>query len=225
MTLLRALLMSVALLAAPLAFVGGAAPVLAQNVGVVQSDILVVDPERLFEETRLGQSITARLQEEREELIALNRKLEAELEAEERALTEQRDTTSAEEFRDLADAFDEKVQQIRADSQRRVREHERNRERAPLDFMRQVEPVLVELMREAGASVIMDRRTVLLQADVVDITSAAVQRIDASLGVMRQPEDAPQEGASPPQADGEDTSDPAPDNSPDPARTDDGTAD
>lgn len=220
MTLLRALLMSVALLAAPLAFVGGAMPALAQNVGVVQSDILVVDPERLFEETRLGQSITARLQEEREELIALNRKLEGELEAEERALTEQRDTTSAEEFRDLADTFDEKVQQIRADSQRRVREHERNRERAPRDFMRQVEPVLVELMREAGAAVIMDRRTVLLQADVVDITSAAVQRIDASQGEMRLPEDAPQNGASPPQADGEDTSDPAPDNSPDPARTD-----
>ncbi|MGK7652886.1 OmpH family outer membrane protein [Roseovarius sp. B08] len=182
MTPFRALLMSVALLAAPAWLAGGPAPAAAQSVGVVQSDILVVDPERLFEETRLGQSITAQLQEEREALIALNRKLESELEAEELALTEQRDTTSPEEFRALADAFDERVQRIRADSQRRVREHERNRERAPLDFMRQAEPVLVELMREAGAAVVMDRRTVLLQADVVDITGAAVQRIDATLG-------------------------------------------
>lgn len=148
----------------------------------------MVDPERLFEETRLGQSITNQLQQEREDLIALNRKLEAELEAEELALTEQRDSTSPEEFRDLADAFDERVQRIRADSQRRVREHERNRERAPLEFMRRVEPVLVELMREAGAAVVMDRRTVLLQADVVDITSAAVQRIDATLGAAAQDE-------------------------------------
>ena len=194
MTPLRALLMSVALLAAPAWVTGGALPVAAQSVGVVQSDILVVDPERLFEETQLGQSITARLQDEREDLIALNRKLEAELEAEELALTEQRDTSSPEEFRNLADAFDEKVQQIRADSQRRVREHERNRERAPLDFMRQVEPVLVELMREAGAAVVMDRRTVLLQADVVDITGAAIQRIDASLGVSLPQFDS--EGAS-----------------------------
>ncbi|WP_306110461.1 MULTISPECIES: OmpH family outer membrane protein [Roseovarius] len=186
MTPLRALLMSVALLAAPGWLVGGPVPAAAQSVGVVQSDILVVDPERLFEETRLGQAITAQLQQEREDLIALNRKLEAELEAEELALTEQRDTSSPEEFRDLADAFDERVQTIRADSQRRVREHERNRERAPLDFMRRVEPVLVELMREAGAAVVMDRRTVLLQADVVDITSAAVQRIDATLGPAAQ---------------------------------------
>ncbi|WP_420555810.1 OmpH family outer membrane protein [Roseovarius sp.] len=195
---LRALLMSVALLAVPAWVAGGAVPALAQNVGVVQSDILVVDPERLFEDTRMGQAITARLQQEREDLIALNRKLETELEAEELALTEQRDTTSPENFRALADAFDEKVQQIRADSQRRVREHERNRERAPLDFMRQVEPVLVELMREAGASVVMDRRTVLLQDDVVDITSAAVQRIDATLG------DGSGNGGEPSQADSED---------------------
>ncbi len=195
---LRALLMSVALLVVPAWVAGGAVPALAQNVGVVQSDILVVDPERLFEDTRMGQAITARLQQEREDLIALNRKLETELEAEELALTEQRDTTSPENFRALADAFDEKVQQIRADSQRRVRQHERNRERAPLDFMRQVEPVLVELMREAGASVVMDRRTVLLQDDVVDITSAAVQRIDATLG------DGAGNGGDPAQAGSED---------------------
>lgn len=192
---LRALLMAAALLAGPVWSVAGAGPVAAQSVGVVQSDILVVDPEQLFERTRLGQSINDRLQEEREELIALNRKLEAELEAEERALTQRRDNTSPEVFRDLADAFDEKVQKIRADSQRRVREHERNRERAPLDFLRRVEPVLVELMREAGAAVVMDRRTVLLQADVVDITEAAVQRIDSTLGPDAPEGTAPQEAA------------------------------
>ncbi|QFT80888.1 Outer membrane protein (OmpH-like) [Roseovarius sp. THAF27] len=204
---LRALLMSVALLVVPAWVAGGAVPALAQNVGVVQSDILVVDPERLFEDTRMGQAITSRLQQEREDLIALNRKLESELEAEERALTEQRDTTSPENFRALADAFDEKVQQIRADSQRRVRQHERNRERAPLDFMRQVEPVLVELMREAGASVVMDRRTVLLQDDVVDITSAAVQRIDATLGDGAGNEGEPSQAGSEDDAAGDGTED------------------
>lgn len=197
MRLVRALTISVALLGAGL--LPGAGPAAAQSVGVVQSDILVLDPERLFERTQLGQAISARLQQEREALIARNRQLEADLEAEELALTEKRAETSPEEFRALADAFDEKVQQIRQDSERRMREHERNRERAPLDFMRQVEPVLVELMLEAGASVVMDRRSVLLRNDVVDITDAAVQRIDTLLGnggpvtvPEQQPEQAPQ---------------------------------
>lgn len=158
-----------------------AVPGSAQNVGVVQSDILVLDPERLFENTRLGQALNAEILAEREALIARNRTIEAELEAEEKALTALRDTTSPEEFRDLADAFDERVQEIRRESERRVRDLERNRERAPAEFMRRVEPILAEIMREAGAAVIMDRRSVLLRSDVVDITAIAAQRIDAAL--------------------------------------------
>ena len=196
MRLVRALTVSVALLGG--ALLPGAGPANAQSVGVVQSDILVLDPERLFESTLLGQAISAQLQQEREALIALNRQLETELEAEELALTEQRDETTPEEFRTLADAFDEKVQKIRQDSERRVREHERNRERAPLDFMRQVEPVVVALMREAGASVVMDRRSVLLRDDVVDITEAAIQRIDTILGAGSGPVTVP--GQEPVQA-------------------------
>lgn len=153
----------------------------AQDVGVVQSDILVVDPERLFDQTRLGKAIADGVRGEREALIALNRRLEAELEAEEQSLTDQRASTQPDDFRKLADAFDLKVQEIRRDSERRVRELEQSRERAPLEFMRRVEPILVEIMREAGGVMVMDRRTILLQADVIDITAVAISRIDAAL--------------------------------------------
>ena len=155
-------------------------PAQAQSVGIVQSEILVVDPERLFEDTRLGRSIAGTLQADRDALIARNRKIEAELEAEERALTDLRPDTSPEEFREMADAFDTRVQSIRRESERRVRELERNRDRAPIEFMRQVEPVLVEVMRQAGAVVVMDARSVLLRADVIDITDLVAARIDTA---------------------------------------------
>lgn len=170
-----------AALVAGVSLVANPIPSIAQDVGVVQSEILVVDPERLFSQTRLGQSFVAQLQLERDELIARNRRIEAELEAEEQALTEKRDETSPEEFREMADAFDAKVQEIRRESERRVRDLERNRERAPVDFMREVEPVLVDIMRAAGGVVVMDARNVLLRADVIDITDVAIARIDATL--------------------------------------------
>lgn len=169
-------------LSAGLCVLGPGAPTQAQDMGIVQSEILVLDPGELFEKSRLGQAMVAELQAQREALIARNRDLEAELEAEEQALTELRDTTSPEDFRDMADAFDEKVQTIRRESDARVRRLERNRERAPVEFMRRVEPVLVALMREAGGLVVLDRRNVLLQAGVIDITDMAVTRIDAELG-------------------------------------------
>lgn len=166
-----------------LLLVGGGTPsVQAQNVGVVQSDILVLDADRLFSETRFGQRLTEDYQAEREKLIARNRELEAELEAEEKELTELRSESSPEEFRELADAFDEKVQEIRHDSDRAVRDLERSRERAPVMFMRRVEPVLVDLMRDAGGTVILEARNVLLRADVIDITDVAVTRIDEEIG-------------------------------------------
>lgn len=167
----------------------------AQSVGVVQSDLLVLDPDRLFSETRLGQRINAEFLAEREALIARNRQIEAELEAEELALTELRAETSPEEFRDLADTFDAKVQQIRRDSDQAVRELERSRERAPVTFMRLIQPVLVEVMRETGGVAIIDIRNVLLSADVIDITDLAIARVDAEIGsgggALPQPPETP----------------------------------
>ena len=154
----------------------------AQQVGVLQSGILVLDTEGLFEQTLLGQRMSADLQEKREQLIARNRELEAELEAEERALTGLRSEKTPEEFRELADTFDDKVQKIRQQSENAVRALERNRERAPVIFMRTVEPVLVEIMRESRGVIVMDIRSVLLRADVIDITPLAIARINAVIG-------------------------------------------
>jgi Skp family chaperone for outer membrane proteins len=114
--------------------------------------------------------------------MARNRKLEAELEAEEQRLTDLRAEKTPDEFRKLADAFDTKVQRIRRDSDRAVRDLERRRERAPVTFLRRVQPVLVELMRDAGGAVIIEARSVLLRADAVDVTDLAIARIDARIG-------------------------------------------
>lgn len=165
----------------------------AQEVGVVQSEILVLDPDRLFSGTVFGQRLNDEYLARRDALIARNRALEAELEAEEQALTQKRAETSAEDFRDLADAFDAKVQAIRQESDRTVRELEQDRERAPVIFMRKVEPVLVEIMQDAGGVVVMDIRSVLLRAEIVDITELAISRIDDQIGDGRDEDGASQQ--------------------------------
>lgn len=164
-----------------------------QDVGVVQSDVLVLDPDRLFTETRFGQRLNDEYLAQREELIARNRALETALEAEEKSLTNMRGEKTPEEFRDLADAFDSKVQQIRRDSDRAVRDLELRRERAPVIFMRAVEPVLIELMRDAGGAVVLDVRSVLLRADVIDITDVAIERINQRIGQGPDPEPQPRQ--------------------------------
>ncbi|WP_162933062.1 OmpH family outer membrane protein [Roseovarius sp. EL26] len=154
----------------------------AQTIGVIQSELLVLDTERLLAETLFGKKMTAEYQAAREKLSTQNRQIEAELEAEEKLLTELRAQSSTYEFKSMADAFDAKVQELRRTSDLKVRELERNRDLAPVAFMRTVEPILVELMVETGGAVILDKRSVLFRRDVVDITSLAITRIDQKIG-------------------------------------------
>lgn len=166
-----------------LALLGGVfAPVAAQPTGVVQSDILILDPERLFNETLYGRRLLEGIQEDRDTLVAHNRRIEAELEDEEQALTERRPSLSAAEFRDLADTFDRKVQQLRQNSERMSRDLERQREIAPAQFMRVIEPVLADILSDSGGVVIMDVRAVLLHSGVADITDLAIERVNAQIG-------------------------------------------
>ena len=84
------------------------APALSQVV-----PIATLDQERFFNETRFGKKVLAQAKQDSDALIAENRKIEADLEAEERAITARRPTTDPAEFQTLADAFDKKVEEIR----------------------------------------------------------------------------------------------------------------
>jgi len=162
----------------------------AQDIGVVQSNILVLDTERLFNESLPGQQFLERYSEQREALIAKNRRVEAELREEEQELTEQRATLSPEAFRDLADAFDDKVRRIREESERASRDLERSREQAPFVLLRQAESVLFNLMHEAGGEVILDARQVLVRSDAVDITDTAIARVNEAMAAAEKAEEA-----------------------------------
>lgn len=164
------------------ALVGVTGPAQAQQMGVIQSDVLVIDPERMLIESDYGKRLQIEIQTERDRLIAHNERVAKELEAEEQTLTDLRATTPSDEFRALADAFDQKVEELRLESERMSRELERRRELVPPQFMRVVQPVLSDLLREADAMVMIDARTVMLHAGAADITDLAIERINERIG-------------------------------------------
>ncbi len=156
-----------------------------------RSAVLTIDLERLFSETAFGERVLAELEERGLALASENRRIEAELIAEEQDLTERRPDLPIEEFQTLADAFDEKVERIREERDAETRELQLLREQERQRFLGLIGPVLGELLQERGASVMLDRRTVFLSVDQVDVTDMAVARIDAAIG-DGGPSDAPQ---------------------------------
>jgi Skp family chaperone for outer membrane proteins len=60
---------------------GVALPLEAQQIGVIQSDVLVIDPERMLLDSDYGKRLQGEIQAERDRLIAYNEKIAQELEA------------------------------------------------------------------------------------------------------------------------------------------------
>ena len=156
-------------------------PSLAQVAAIeVQSPILVIDQDRLFAETSLGAESLAEIEQAANDLKDENQKIEETLISEERALTEQRATLPAAEFRLLADRFDVRVQRIRADQDEKARALTRAQEDARASFFQEVAEIISGIVREKGARVVLDRRDVLLSAGQIDITDEAITRVNAA---------------------------------------------
>jgi Skp family chaperone for outer membrane proteins len=146
--------------------------------GGAAGGVLTIDQPAFFEESAFGRASLQRLEERSRRLQAENRQIEEALEAEERSLTERRQQVSAEDFRALADAFDDKVEGIRNAQDAKGREIARTREADQQAFFGLAVPVLVELLREKGAVVLVDQSAIVLSLDSVDITAEAIARVN-----------------------------------------------
>lgn len=178
-----------AAIAAALALAGAAAlhaqepePRGAFEPGRLQSPVLTVDTERLFVESAWGRRLVAEIQAETEALNIENRRLEAELTDEEQSLTQRRPLMPVEEFRAAAEAFDIRVQAIRVEQDAKQRDLQQRLGQEREGFLNAATPILARLMLESGAAVMMDRRSVILSAGAVDVTDAAIEAIDATIG-------------------------------------------
>jgi Skp family chaperone for outer membrane proteins len=161
-------------LAPPTAAQEGASPPLA--------GILILNQERLFAQSRYGQRIQRELEDASSGLAAENRRIEAALTEEELALTELRATTEPDAFREMADAFDTRVEAIRAAQEAKARALTAQADSAQVQFFERVAPILLDIVRARDAAVLMDSRAVLLSADRVDVTETAIAAIDTALG-------------------------------------------
>ncbi|WP_425070826.1 OmpH family outer membrane protein [Sagittula sp. S175] len=148
------------------------------DLGTVQSPVLVIDFERAFSESAFGRRLNAEVEREGAAIVAENRRIEAELTEEEQRLTQQRASMAPEDFRALADAFDEKVQKLRAEQDAKAEALGKLGDQSRIDFLAAARPVLEALMVESNAAVVLERRGVLVVADAVDITEQAIARID-----------------------------------------------
>ena len=159
-----------------------AVPAASQQLDETQSSVLTLSSERLFTESSFGQRILREIEAESILLGEENERIVNELSTEEKELTESRATMAANDFRPLAEAFDRKVQSHREGQRAKLDALSRRSEEARQTFIELAQPILIDLLRESGASIIIERSNVFLSSDRTDITDAAIARINAAIG-------------------------------------------
>ncbi|MDZ4312932.1 MAG: OmpH family outer membrane protein [Cypionkella sp.] len=154
---------------------------LAQSV-VQKTAIVTLDQDQLYLGTQYGRALQTRFEAESATLLAENRKIDAALEAEERTLTDKRATMTAQAFRPLAEAFDNKANELRAAQEIKSSDLAKLRDSDRQAFFQAVAPILGDYMVERGAVAILDKSAIVVSLGSIDITKEVIARIDARLG-------------------------------------------
>lgn len=168
-----------------LAVLAGIASTAFAQEALAPAPVLVIESDRMYAESLFGQRVAAELARLQAELVAQNAKMEEALTQEERDLTDKRKTMEAEAFDVLAREFDARVSEIRVEQDAKFAELNQLSERERAVFVQAARPVLSAIMRETGASVIIERRAALVSSDEVDITQEAIRRLNSTLGEGR----------------------------------------
>ena len=147
-----------------------------------EPSVLIIDRERVFFETAYGQRLAEELAALANELQAENDEIVATLTEEERSLTQRRPEMTPEEFRAEAATFDTKVQEVRRVRDAKTIDLQLANAEARTQFDTAVQGIIAAIMIERGASLVMDERTAVLAVTAINITDAAIARIDAELG-------------------------------------------
>jgi len=152
------------------------------------STLLTIEQEQLYHRSQLGIALEAMLTAERTKLQSENQAIFNDLSTEEAKLVTLRAETTPEAFSILASAFDDKVQMIRAQQDQKLRDLVRQREDMQQRFMNLVVPLAAQTARARGGLAVIERGSVFLAVQDIDITADAIRLINENYPEGRIPD-------------------------------------
>ncbi|CAM3208489.1 OmpH family outer membrane protein [Paracoccus nototheniae] len=147
-----------------------------------RAPILTLDLDLLYLSSAWGLRAQTRLEDEGEGVAAENERLTQLLSTEEQRLTEQRATLPAADFRRLAEDFDLRATTIRRERAQAVQDLNAWAEADRAAFFREALPVMGQMMSDRGAVAVLDRRTVFVSLDAIDVTQQLITALDDRIG-------------------------------------------
>ncbi|MBU2958562.1 OmpH family outer membrane protein [Paracoccus sp. 1_MG-2023] len=144
--------------------------------------ILTLDQDALYLGSAWGLRAQRVLEAEGDKVAAENERLTEMLSAEEADLTERRAELPPAEFRRLAENFDLRATEIRRERAQIVQDLNDWAEEDRVAFFRAALPAMGQAMQDRGAVAVLDRRTVFVSLDAIDVTEDLIAVMDDQIG-------------------------------------------
>ena len=144
-----------------------------------KKSILVLSYDDLFKQSQAGKAIFEVLLKKQGDLLQESQAIEESFISEELSLTKSRETLSVDDFQQLANEFDIKVEKTRKIRLNKDRELQNQFKEWRKKFVQIVAPIVRELMSENGAVIVFDKSTRgIIYEKSIDITNEIINELD-----------------------------------------------
>ncbi|MFB2595018.1 OmpH family outer membrane protein [Paracoccus sp. p4-l81] len=144
--------------------------------------LLTLDPVAFYEASLWYQRVQDSLGRDGVALAAENDRLEADLAQQERDLTTRRAEMAPEDFRAAAAAFDDTVVRTRREQEAKAQRLSALADAERKAFFNAALPAFAQVMADHNAVAILDRQSVFVSAQAIDVTDELVRVINDSIG-------------------------------------------
>lgn len=148
-----------------------------QPAGGAAQTVLIVDQERVLNESAPGQALRALLQQRRGAQLRATVARDNAMEAEETEIARIRDQLSRAEFEQRLQDFDQKVRQARRENQEAVQAMQAENDDARRRLIQAMHLILRDILQERGATVLLNAQSVIMARGDVDVTAEVIERL------------------------------------------------
>lgn len=166
--------------------------------GAPSARILLVDIRRVMAESHVGQDIQRQVDQLKSQAGSELRGEEQELQNEERQFQEQSAILASDLKQKREEALKAKIEKFQEKARGRGALIQGGVIKAQQQVEQALGPILEGIMKERGATLLLDRSAVLLAPNAIDVTETVVQRINVKMPSVKVELTAPPAGVAPP---------------------------
>jgi Skp family chaperone for outer membrane proteins len=159
------------------------ASVNAQAVG--NAKIILVDFDRVTRESLVGKDVRAQIESARITMEARAGELEKSLLDERNALQAQRTIIAPDAFEAKAKEFTVKQTSAQAEMTGKNQSLQRAAQQANSEIQRTLKPIVLTMMKEKGASIVLDKGLTYHSEGGIDVTTTIIERLDLALSTFK----------------------------------------